>query len=55
MLSNQRELLSVLCLILLGLGLRVCSLGAPSLWLDEAISANIANSSISESFQIGKR
>ena len=47
-LSNRREHLAVLCLILLGLGLRVCSLGAPSLWLDEAVSANIAAKSIGE-------
>ncbi len=50
-LSNRKALLAVLLLILLGLGLRVYSLASPSLWLDEAVSANIAKSSVAEYLQ----
>jgi uncharacterized membrane protein len=50
-LSNRAGFFAVLGLILLGLCVRIYGLSAPSLWLDEAISANIVNGSVTECIQ----
>ena len=49
--SYQRQFLVASALILLGLGARLLFLSAPSLWLDEAASANIAKISVADYFQ----
>jgi uncharacterized membrane protein len=49
--SSQKRLLILFVLILIGFGIRILFLSGPSLWLDEAASANIAKSSIAEYFQ----
>ncbi len=50
-LSNQKQFLIAFVLICISLGTRILFLSAPSLWLDEAVSANIAKLPLPDYFQ----
>jgi uncharacterized membrane protein len=52
--SSQKSLLILFVLILIGFGARILFLSAPSLWLDEAISANVVKGSMVECIRHAK-